>query len=421
MPSGWVRSQWVGAVGTVGTVGVGTVGVGAVERVVLTTFWLARSGVSRRPIEVPRISSATVDASATARRVVPRIGSPTEMRLPASASAACQACASGQFGRHQNVSIRTRWRDATSSPASHRAARRSASVPGPRPLKAASAVVVSSGRIGPIIAAAISDRTRLDDCERRAELLAVAREAAEAAADELRARFGERARGVRSKSGPTDLVSEADLAAESAIRSVLGARRPSDAILGEEGGETGEGELRWVVDPLDGTINYLYRIPAFAVSIACEDSSGTLAGVVLDPIAEERFEATRSGEPTLNGEPIHPDGRAESLALAMLATGFNYDATVRARQADVIVRLLPRVRDIRRVGSAALDLCWCACGRYDAYFERGLNPWDVAAGSLIAARAGLTVQGLPAAEGEPAGIVAAPAALIDELVGLIVG
>jgi myo-inositol-1(or 4)-monophosphatase len=253
------------------------------------------------------------------------------------------------------------------------------------------------------------------------KLLAVAREAAEAAADELRRRYGERARGVRSKSGPTDLVSDADLAAESAIRSVLGARRPGDAILAEEGGETGDGEVRWIVDPLDGTINYLYRIPAFAVSIAVEDGAGTLAGVVLDPIAEECFEATRSGEPMLNGEPIRPNARAKSLELAMVATGFNYDADVRARQADVVRRLLPRVRDIRRVGAAALDLCWCAYGRYDAYFERGLNRWDVAAGSLIAARAGLTVRDLAASDGEPAGTVAAPPGLIEELVGLIVG
>jgi myo-inositol-1(or 4)-monophosphatase len=253
------------------------------------------------------------------------------------------------------------------------------------------------------------------------QLLAVAREAAEAAADELRKRYGGRASGVRSKSGPTDLVSDADLAAESAIRSVLGERRPGDTILGEEGGETGEGELRWVVDPLDGTINYLYRIPAFAVSIAVEDASGTLAGVVLDPIAEERFEATRSSEPTLNGEPIRPDGRAESLGVAMVATGFNYDAAVRARQADVMLRLLPRVRDIRRVGAAALDLCWCACGRYDAYFERGLNPWDVAAGSLIATRAGLIVKDLDARDGEPQGTVAAPESLFDQLLGLILG
>jgi myo-inositol-1(or 4)-monophosphatase len=253
------------------------------------------------------------------------------------------------------------------------------------------------------------------------ELLTIAREAADAAARELRPRFGERARGVRSKSTPTDLVSDADLAAESAIRAVLAKRRPGDAILGEEGGETGEGEVRWVVDPLDGTINYLYGIPAFAVSIACESAGGTLAGVVLDPIRDECFEATRSGEPTLNGAPIRPDGRAESLAVSMVATGFGYDPAVRARQAEVLLRLLPHVRDIRRVGAAALDLCWCACGRYDAYYERGLNPWDVAAGSLIASRAGLAVRDLAAAKGEPAGTVTASASLIDELIGLIVG
>jgi myo-inositol-1(or 4)-monophosphatase len=253
------------------------------------------------------------------------------------------------------------------------------------------------------------------------ELLAIAREAADAAAGELRPRFGERARGVRSKSTPTDLVSDADLAAESAIRAVLADRRPGDAILGEEGGETGEGDLRWVVDPLDGTINYLYGIPAFAVSVACESVDGVLAGVVLDPIREERFEATRSGGATLNGAPIIPDGRAESLAVAMVATGFGYDPAVRARQAQVLLRVLPYVRDIRRVGAAALDLCWCACGRFDAYYERGLNAWDVAAGGLIASRSGLDVRDLAAGDAEPAGTVAAPPALIDELVGLIVG
>jgi myo-inositol-1(or 4)-monophosphatase len=176
-----------------------------------------------------------------------------------------------------------------------------------------------------------------------------------------------------------------------------------------------------VVDPLDGTINYLLRIPAYAVSIACEDPSGTIAGVVLDPSRDERFEATRSGGPTLNGEPFGPVQRAESLDMAMVGTGFNYNADVRARQADVLIRLLPRVRDIRRVGAAALDLCWCACGRFDAYYERGLNPWDVAAGGLIAARAGLEVRDLAARDGEPAGTVAAPGRLIDELVALIVG
>ena len=252
------------------------------------------------------------------------------------------------------------------------------------------------------------------------ELLDVARAAAEAAAVELRQRFGDAGR-VRSKSTPTDLVSDADLAAESAIRSVLAERRPGDSILAEEGGESEGGELRWVVDPLDGTINYLFGIPAFAVSIACEDAAGAVAGIVLDPSRDERFEATRSSQPTLNGEAFTAPARAGSLDVAMIATGFGYDAGVRARQADVLIRVLPRVRDIRRVGSAALDLCWCACGRFDAYYERGLNPWDVAAGGLIAECAGLDVRTLEATSDEPAGIVAAAGELIDELVALIVG
>jgi myo-inositol-1(or 4)-monophosphatase len=250
-------------------------------------------------------------------------------------------------------------------------------------------------------------------------LLAVAQEAAEAAAAELRSRFGERAHGVRTKSTPTDLVSDADLAAESAIRAVLAARRPGDAIVGEEGGATGEGELRWIVDPLDGTINFLFGIPAFAVSIACESAAKTLAGVVLDPIRQECFAATRSGEPTLNGAPIHGSDRAD-LSTAMVATGFGYDTAVRARQAAVLAKVLPRVRDIRRVGAAALDLTWSACGRYDAYYERGLHPWDLAAGALIAQRAGLQVRELLPNGEDPAGVVAAPGALMAELFELIV-
>ena len=128
-----------------------------------------------------------------------------------------------------------------------------------------------------------------------AELLGIARDAARAAAAELVPRFGHRQGGVRAKSGPTDLVSDADIAAESAIRGLISERRPGDAILGEEGGVTGEGELRWVVDPLDGTINFLFGIPAFAVSVACEDAAGALAGVVLDPMRDECFAATAAG------------------------------------------------------------------------------------------------------------------------------
>jgi myo-inositol-1(or 4)-monophosphatase len=251
-------------------------------------------------------------------------------------------------------------------------------------------------------------------------LLEVAREAADAAAAELRARFGEHAQGVRSKSTPTDLVSDADVAAESAIREVLAARRPGDAILAEESGASGDGVLRWVVDPLDGTINFLFGIPAFAVSVACEDADGALAGVVLDPVRDEWFAATRSGDALLGGEPIRGRGGSD-LSRAMVATGFGYDAHVRARQADVLARVLPRVADVRRVGAAALDLAWCACGRFDAYYERGLHPWDVAAGALIAARAGLVVRPLEESGPDPAGVVAAPPALIDELYELVAG
>ena len=255
------------------------------------------------------------------------------------------------------------------------------------------------------------------DEERR--LLAVAHEAAHAAAAELKQRYGRRQSGVRSKSGPTDLVSDADLAAEQAIRTVLAERRPGDAILGEEGGATGEGDLRWVVDPLDGTINYLYEIPAFAVSVACEDASGTIAGVVLDPLRDEVFAATRSGEPTLNGSALEVDGRPDTLGMTMVATGFGYDPAVRARQAAVVARVLPRVRDIRRVGAAALDLAWNACGRVDAFYERGLNVWDIAAGALVCSRAGLAVREFPASGDERWGIMTAPPALVDELYELI--
>lgn len=250
------------------------------------------------------------------------------------------------------------------------------------------------------------------------ELLEVALEAARAAAGELVERFGARASGVQVKSTPTDLVSDADVAAEAAIRGVLAERRPSDAILGEEGGASGDGELLWLVDPLDGTVNYLFGIPAFAVSVACQLGARSLVGVVLDPLRDECFAATRSGHATLNGEPIRGSSRRE-LATAMVATGFGYDAAVRARQARVVARVLPRVRDIRRVGAAALDLAWCACGRFDAYYERGVQRWDVAAGSLIAARAGLEVRELPATAEDAAGIVTAPERLIDELVALV--
>jgi myo-inositol-1(or 4)-monophosphatase len=251
------------------------------------------------------------------------------------------------------------------------------------------------------------------------ELLAVARDAAHAAATVLMARLG-RVHETQAKSSPTDLVSETDLAAETAIRQVLGERRPQDAILGEEGGATGDGELRWVIDPLDGTTNFLFGVPQFAVSVACEDRDGGLAGVVLDPVRDEIFTATRSGPAQLDGAPI-TGSECDDLAIALIATGFGYEADVRVRQAEVLTRVLPRVRDIRRAGAAALDLAWCACGRYDGYWERGVKPWDVAAGGLIAARAGLSVVTLPERGADPAGLLAAPGAVRDELLALVLG
>jgi myo-inositol-1(or 4)-monophosphatase len=249
------------------------------------------------------------------------------------------------------------------------------------------------------------------------ELLEIALVAARAAAAELLPRFGKSVE-VRSKSTPTDLVSEADEAAETAIRAVLAQRRPQDAILGEEGGATGDGDLRWVVDPLDGTINYLFGIPQWGVSVACEDADGGLVGVVLDAVREECFTATRSGPAQLNGVTIAPSGR-EDLATALVSTGFGYDADVRARQAQVLARVLPQVRDIRRAGAAALDLAWLACGRLDGYWERGVKAWDIAAGGLLCRRAGLVIAELPESEDGPWGICAGPETIVAQLRALV--
>jgi myo-inositol-1(or 4)-monophosphatase len=258
------------------------------------------------------------------------------------------------------------------------------------------------------------------------ELLDVACAAAQAAASELLARHERPIEGFDTKTSATDPVSDADRAAEAAIRALLAERRPRDAILGEEGGETlgveagGEGaRVRWVVDPLDGTVNYLFRYPQWSVSVAAEDADGTLAGVVLDPLRGEQLSATRSGPLLRDGTPVPAGERAPTLDVALVATGFAYDAAVRARQAEVLQRVLPRVRDIRRGGSAALDLAWTALGRCDAYWERGVKAWDVAAGALLCARAGLELHELPATDRMPSGLLAAPPALASDLLTLV--
>jgi myo-inositol-1(or 4)-monophosphatase len=229
-------------------------------------------------------------------------------------------------------------------------------------------------------------------------------------------RFGGPARGLDSKSSSTDMVSDADREAEEAITGVLRSERPDDGLLGEEGtDEAAASGRRWVIDPLDGTTNYLYGYPAWAVSVALEDEQGGLAGVVLDAARGELFAAERGGGATLNGEPIRVREGA-SLDRSLIATGFGYEADRRARQAEVLRQVLPAVRDIRRAGAAAIDLAWVAAGRLDGYWERGLHRWDWAAGRLLVTEAGGEVRDLP---GEPHGLVSSAPGLIGELEELV--
>jgi len=222
--------------------------------------------------------------------------------------------------------------------------------------------------------------------------------------------------GVERKSSRTDMVSDADRDAEWLIRELLSKERPDDGLLGEEGSDAaGSSGRRWVVDPLDGTTNYLYRFPAWVVSVALEDGDGSLVGVVHDPLRGETFTAIRGAGAHRDGEPIAVSG-ALRLDEALVGTGFAYDANRRAEQAELVVEVLPRVRDIRRAGAAALDLCMVACGRLDGYYERGLNAWDWAAGSLIATEAGATVRPLP---GEPFGLVVASPSIAAPLFDLV--
>jgi myo-inositol-1(or 4)-monophosphatase len=258
-------------------------------------------------------------------------------------------------------------------------------------------------------------------------LLAIAVDAARSAGALLLERVSRGAeRSIASKSTPTDLVSEAGLASEHAIRELLGARRPGDGFVGEESDHAeGTSGLSWVVDPLDGTINFLFGIPQWCVSVAVRDADGTIAGAVYDPNRDELFSATRDGRATLaaaGGElELAGSARDDDLSKAMLATGFAYDADVRAAQARVLARVLPRVRDVRRFGSAALDLTWTAAGRYDGYFERTVKQWDIAAGALICERAGLCVLELPVHEQLPWGILVTRPTLADALLELVGG
>jgi myo-inositol-1(or 4)-monophosphatase len=246
---------------------------------------------------------------------------------------------------------------------------------------------------------------------------------------------GGRPEVVATKSSPTDVVTEADEAAEALIRDLIAEARPGDRILGEEGGETGSqggrSRVRWIVDPLDGTVNYLYGLPDWAVSIAAEVDGTVVAGAVFVPRRDELYSARAGGGAWLSsgaldwrgedtGSPVRlACNRDVPLAQALVATGFGYESGRRQVQADVLRAVLPRVRDIRRGGSAAADLCSVASGTVDAYYERGVNLWDIAAGGLVAAEAGAQMTGLHGKPPSPSMTIAAAPPLLGELHDLL--
>lgn len=253
------------------------------------------------------------------------------------------------------------------------------------------------------------------------DLLALATDVAREAGALLRTRFAAPGSGVGTKSSSTDMVSDADRASEDLIISAISRARPDDAILGEEtGGRAGSSGLRWVIDPLDGTTNFLFGIPHWAVSIACEDSDGLMVGVVYDPMRAECFTAARGAGARLNDGPIAVTD-AKDLQRALVSTGFSYRPEERAASASILPVVLPRVRDIRRAGAAALDLAWVACGRTDGYFETPVEWWDVAAGTVLVTEAGGIVGTLPSVGAGGIGYVAAGARLYPELRALVVG
>lgn len=264
------------------------------------------------------------------------------------------------------------------------------------------------------------------------ELAELAAGCAEEVGKRIRTMREEGVRVAATKSSITDVVTAADREAERLLVEALTRARPEDGVLGEEGaGVIGTSGITWVLDPIDGTVNYLYDIPAYAVSVAATvadpdafaDGRRAIAGAVYNPRTGELFHAWHEGGAYLNGTPIRVVDGAErpSLAHALVGTGFGYTAERRKEQASVVAELLPQVRDIRRIGAASYDLCLLAAGRLDAYYERGLQPWDYAAGAHIAHEAGARLLGRDAdtPPGEPLLVAAAPG-LAEELRATIV-
>lgn len=249
------------------------------------------------------------------------------------------------------------------------------------------------------------------------DLLALARTVANEAADMVRSsRTGVEV--VQTKSSPVDVVTEVDRAAESLIFDRLMQARPDDGFVGEEGASSeSTSGVTWIVDPIDGTVNFLYGIPYYSVSIGASLGNRVVAGVVVNVETRECFEATLGGGATCNDRPLKVRAVAP-MSQRLVVTGFGYLADLRAGQAAAVAAMLPRVRDIRRLGSSALDLCAIGAGRADAYLEEGLNPWDMAAGGLVATEAGARLETRPGVGGGDC-LLCAPADGFDEFAALV--
>ena len=247
------------------------------------------------------------------------------------------------------------------------------------------------------------------------ELLSVALDAAHRAGALLRDGRPADLGVADTKSSPVDVVTEMDLASEKLVLELITGRRPDDGYLGEEGADRpGTSGVRWVVDPLDGTVNYLYGLPSWGVSVAAELDGRAGAGVVVVPSRDETFHAVLGGGAHLNGRPI-ATRPAAPWGQALIGTGFGYLQARRTHQAEVLFALMPEVRDIRRAGAAAVDLCDVAAGRLDGFYERGLQPWDRAAGLLIAAEAGALCGGRPGFAADGGLTVTAPPGVFEPL------
>jgi myo-inositol-1(or 4)-monophosphatase len=255
-----------------------------------------------------------------------------------------------------------------------------------------------------------------------ADLAAFAVRLATGAADQINSGLTElRTAGlvIDSKSTLTDLVTASDRASEQWLVAEILRVRPEDGVLGEEGADRhGTSGVRWVIDPIDGTVNFVLGLPAFAVSVAAEVHGTVVAGAVCNIATGELFHAAAGGGAFLADQRL-TGPRDVALARAVVGTGFGYDAERRTRQVAVVAELLPRVADIRRMGAASLDLCSVAAGRLDGYFEAGLNPWDYAAGALIAAEAGCVVGGLRSEPVSATMTVAAGSSFAGDLIALL--